>query len=80
MANIYFPRKNRIYYHCRRCDIPMDITKLVKYLRGCNRSTVPTEYYKAWKILVLGTKEYESLVYDTEHQIILRALDGIEEV
>jgi len=38
-----------------------DFKSFLKYLNSfglLDRSKVPQEYYRAWKIVVLGTKEY----------------------
>ena len=73
-------RGDRIYLRDDIDNREILITDFVDYLKrfsiwpGYNR--VPNEYYQAWKILVLGTSEYD----DDAIRIIKYANDKFEEV
>ncbi|MFA5300566.1 MAG: hypothetical protein WC389_20455 [Lutibacter sp.] len=52
-------RYKKIYMLNDALNKETDITKLVNYLKNFDRYSVPQKYYQAWKILVLGTSEYD---------------------
>ena len=64
----------RVIAHSENLNTDMDITDLVNKLCKYNLHNCPPELYQAWKILRLGTSEYEG----REWEIIKQAKNNLQ--
>lgn len=79
---IHLLPKGKIWYHCRDCNNTEDVTALAQYVRqygllaGRSKGVkgLTSCLYRAWKVLVLATTEYEEQGRCREHTIIKEAI------
>lgn len=67
-------------YSCDECNGHEDITSLVQELVKWGVNDCPSKLYMAWKVLVLGTREYRSGNNSPhkEHIIVRGAINNIK--
>ena len=80
-GRVYFPYQDKVRYHCSDCNDYVDVQELVEFLKNYGRYDCPNDYYRAWKILRLGTTEYARKTNQPclEHKILQSAVKKLQE-
>lgn len=72
-VKVYFDMNKKAVGRCIPCNKKIDIQSLIDTLVKFTTYSCPQELYQAWKILILGTVDYNKDA-DTEHVILSAAL------